>query len=174
MRSEDFSAWLAAIGGLRAQQRREALRALAATNGEERDSTTGDLAKEGGKRRSRGKDALGTTSHERIEAQGLSPLRGPRDRRLGPLARTFAVSLHELRAHVQRADQDPNGASAQEGPLARSRQSDDRRQELGEDRGALRRSSADGVSLAIGFCAPRFRQAAKLKRDRRSGRNLRP
>jgi transposase-like protein len=70
MRSEDFSAWLAAIGGLSAQQRREALQALEATNGEERDPTTGDLAKESGKRRSRGKDALGTTSHERVEAQG--------------------------------------------------------------------------------------------------------
>ena len=35
-----------------------------------------------------------------------------------------------LRAHVQRADQDAHGASAQEGPLARSRQSDDRRHGL--------------------------------------------
>jgi transposase-like protein len=74
MRSEDFSAWRAAIGGLSARQRREALQALEAANGEERDPATGDLAqvpaKEGGKRRGRGKDALGTTSHERVEAQG--------------------------------------------------------------------------------------------------------
>jgi hypothetical protein len=68
-------------------------------------------------------------------------LRGPRNRRLGPLTRSFAVSLQELRAHVQRADQDADGASAQEGPLARSRPSDDRGQEPDEDRGALRRSS---------------------------------
>ena len=73
MRSEDFSAWLLAIGGLSAEQRREALQALKA-NGEEREPVTGDLAHVaamvGGKRRGRGKDALGTTSHERVEAQG--------------------------------------------------------------------------------------------------------
>jgi transposase-like protein len=74
MRSEDFSAWLAAIGGLSAEQRREALQALEAANREERDPTTADLAqvpaKEGGKRRGRRADALGTTSHERVEARG--------------------------------------------------------------------------------------------------------
>jgi transposase-like protein len=74
MRSEDFSAWVSAIGGLSAQQRREALQALEAANREERDLATGDLAqvpaKEGGKRREGRKDALGTTSHERVEAQG--------------------------------------------------------------------------------------------------------
>ena len=54
-------------------------------------------------------------------SSGLSPLRGPRDRRLGPLGRAVAVSLQELRAHVQRADQNADGASAQEGEVARPR-----------------------------------------------------
>ena len=74
MRAEDFSGWLSRIAGLSAQQRREALQALAGMSGEERNPSTGDSAqgpaKESGKRRGRGKDALGTTSHKRVEAQG--------------------------------------------------------------------------------------------------------
>jgi transposase-like protein len=74
MQAEDFSAWLSAIAGLSAEQRREAVQALEAANGKESDLATGDLAqgpgKESGKRRGRGKDALGMTSHERVEAQG--------------------------------------------------------------------------------------------------------
>ena len=74
MRAEDFSAWLSRIAGLSAQQRREALQALAGVSGEERNPATGDSAqgpaKESGKRRGRGKDALGTTSHKRVAAQG--------------------------------------------------------------------------------------------------------
>ena len=59
--------------------------------------------------------------------------------------------------------------------MARSRASDDRGQEPGEDRGALRRSSDDGLPLAPSVSArPRQRQAPKLERDRRSGRNLHP
>ena len=59
--------------------------------------------------------------------------------------------------------------------MARPRPGDDRRQEPGEDRGALRRSSDDGLPLATPvFARPRFRQAAGLKRDCRSGRNLHP
>ena len=47
--------------------------------------------------------------------------------------------------------------------MARSRQSDDRRQEPGEDRGALRRSSDDGLPLAASVSArSRRRQAPKL------------
>jgi transposase-like protein len=73
MKAEDFSTWLAAIAGLSAEQRREALQALEAASGEERAPETADgaqsPAKKGG-RRGRREDALGTTSHERIEAQG--------------------------------------------------------------------------------------------------------
>jgi transposase-like protein len=74
MRAEDFSAWLSGIAGLSAQQRREALEALVGIGGEERNPATGASAqgpaKETGKRRGRRKDALGTTSHERVAAQG--------------------------------------------------------------------------------------------------------
>ena len=102
---------------------------------------------------------------------GVSPLRWPRNRWLGPLAWAFAVSLQELRAHLQYADQDADGASAQEGPLARSRARDDRGQEPGQDRGALRNPSDDGVSLASSVSArPCKRQAPELERNRRSGR----
>jgi hypothetical protein len=65
-------------------------------------------------RRGRREDALGSASHERVESQGC-PHCGPRGRRLGPLAWAFAVSLQELRAHIQRADQHPDGASAENG-----------------------------------------------------------
>ena len=59
--------------------------------------------------------------------------------------------------------------------MARSRPGDDRGQEPGEDRGALRRPSDDGLPLASSVSARAgCQQAAKLKRDRRSGRDLRP
>ena len=52
---------------------------------------------------------------------GLSSLRGTRGRRLGPLARTFAVSLQELWAHLQCADQTPMAHLRKKGEMARSR-----------------------------------------------------
>jgi transposase-like protein len=71
MQAEDFSAWLLAIARLSAEQRREALQALEAANGHERAPETADgapsSAKKGGGRQ---EDALGTTSHERVESQG--------------------------------------------------------------------------------------------------------
>ena len=39
----------------------------------------------------------------------MPPLRWPRDRRPGPLGRAVAVSLQELRAHVQCVDQNAHG-----------------------------------------------------------------
>ncbi len=112
MKAEDFAAWLSAISGMNEGQRTEAIAALekAIAVGTE----GGASAKKAGQR-SRQKDALGTTSHRARRGSGLSSLRGTRGRRLGPLARTFAVSLQELWAHLQCADQDPDGASAQEG-----------------------------------------------------------
>jgi len=79
----------------------------------------------------------------------------------GAVRTAFCGSLQELRTHLQRLDQDAAGASAQEGALARSRQSDDRGQEAGEDRGALQRSSDDGLPLAASVSPrPGKRQAA--------------
>jgi transposase-like protein len=67
MKAEDFAAWLSAILGMSEGQRREAMAALekASVVGGE----AGASAKTGGKR-SRQEDALGTTSVERVAAQG--------------------------------------------------------------------------------------------------------
>src|ERR1700734_4229008 len=67
-----------------------------------------------------------------------------------------------------------NLSGTSEGPLARSRARDDRGQEPGEDRGALRNPSDDGVSLASSVSArPCKRQAPGLERNVRSDRTLR-
>ena len=78
----------------------------------------------------------------------------------GVVRRAFAVSLQELPAHVQRADQNADGASAQEGEMARSRARDDRGQEPGEDRGALRRPSDNRLPLAASVSSRAGRQQA--------------
>ena len=76
MKGEDFAAWLSAITGLSAKQRREALQALEAASETERAPETGDearrSAKKGGRRGPR-KDTLGMTSHERVAAQAAGP-----------------------------------------------------------------------------------------------------
>src|ERR1700721_2388676 len=67
MRGEDFAAWLSAISGMNEGQRTEAIAAL---------EKAGAVGAEGGGstkkpgQRGRQKDALGTTSHERVAAQG--------------------------------------------------------------------------------------------------------
>ncbi len=62
MKAEDFSGWLAAISGLSAAQRAEALAAL-----EQSSSAEASPSIRKGKRR---EDALGTTGVERVERQG--------------------------------------------------------------------------------------------------------
>jgi len=62
MKSEDFSVWLAAIAGMSAAQRIEALAAL-----EKAAANSGSSKKTRGKR---SEDALGTTGVERVERQG--------------------------------------------------------------------------------------------------------
>ena len=68
MKAEDFAVWLSAISGMDAVQRAEAMAALeqAGAVGAEAEASV----KKADKRRSREKDALGTTSHERVAAQG--------------------------------------------------------------------------------------------------------
>jgi hypothetical protein len=71
MKAEDFAAWLSAISGMNEGQRTEAIAALekaSAVGAEGRGS-----AKKAGKR-GRQKDALGTTSHERVAAAQLRGL----------------------------------------------------------------------------------------------------
>jgi transposase-like protein len=73
MRAEDFSAWLSAIVGLSVDQRREALDALSKADGAKTGGASEDLtgaSPKRGAKRDRREDALGTTSHERVEAQG--------------------------------------------------------------------------------------------------------
>ena len=73
MRAEDFSGWLSAIASLSVDQRRDALDGLSkadrAKTGAASEDLTGASPKRGAKR-GRREDALGTTSHERVEAQG--------------------------------------------------------------------------------------------------------
>jgi transposase-like protein len=67
MKAEDFAAWLLAISGMSEGQRWEAMAALEKASGV--GGEAGASAKKGGKR-SRQEDALGTTSVERVAAQG--------------------------------------------------------------------------------------------------------
>jgi transposase-like protein len=67
MKAEDFAAWLSAISGMSEGQRWEAMAAL------EKTSVVGGAAEASAKKggpRSRQEDALGTTSVERVAAQG--------------------------------------------------------------------------------------------------------
>jgi hypothetical protein len=135
MRAEDFAAWLSAISGMNEGQRTEAIAALEKASAV--GAKGGASAKKDGKH-GRQEDVLRTTSVERVAAQGYPHCAG-------------------------RRSSDADGASAQEGEMARSRQSDDRGQEPGEDRGALRRSSDDGLPLATSVSArASCQQATKL------------
>ena len=73
MRAEDFSAWLAAVAGLSAEQRVEALatlkRAAVEASISAPDGTSEAWPKRGGKRRPR-EDTLGSASLERVASQG--------------------------------------------------------------------------------------------------------
>jgi transposase-like protein len=73
MKAEEFSWWLSAIGGLSGAQRGEALEALKrAEGGKARSGSEVSPETERGKaaKHDRREDALGTTSHERVESQG--------------------------------------------------------------------------------------------------------
>src|ERR1700722_7517093 len=67
MKAEDFAAWLSAISGMNEGQRTEAIAALEKASAVGAEG--GGSAKKAGQR-GRQKDALGTTSHERVAAQG--------------------------------------------------------------------------------------------------------
>src|ERR1700731_821076 len=67
MKAEDFTAWLSAISGMNEGQRTEAIAALEKASAVGAEG--GASAKKAGKR-GRQKDALGTTSVERVAAQG--------------------------------------------------------------------------------------------------------
>jgi len=73
MKAEDFSGWLCAIAGLSAAQRGAALEALKRAEGQEARSgseVSPEAERAKAAKRDRREDALGTTSHERVESQG--------------------------------------------------------------------------------------------------------
>jgi transposase-like protein len=69
MRGEDFSAWLAAIGGMSAEPRRRGLQALMKADGGAGGTEEGAKAGKGGKG-GRREDALGMAGVERVESHG--------------------------------------------------------------------------------------------------------
>ncbi len=69
MRAEDFAAWLAAISGMSSAQRAEAFATLEKAGAGDADAVAESSGRAPGKR-GRREDALGTTSLERVEAQG--------------------------------------------------------------------------------------------------------
>ena len=167
MKSEDFSAWLLAISGMSAAQRTEALTALKKASGGRRCGVRDENDRQAAQRMRSERPASSGSSVRAVRIARAA-------RSSAGVVRTgFCGIAAKLPAHVQRADQDADGASAQEGEVAGSRPGDDRGQEPGEDRGALRRPSDDGVPLASSVSArPCKRQAPEVERDRRSGRNL--
>ena len=172
MKAEDFAAWLAAISGMSSAQRAEAFARLeeAGAGGAEAESS----GQGRGKRGRRG-DALGTASLERVEAQGCPHCAGREivgwGRSHGLLrfrckscGRTFNGLTKTPMAHLRKKEKWLDHARAMiEG------------KSLAKTAGTVRRSSDDGVPLAASVSARACRQqAAKLKRCRRSGRNLHP
>ena len=132
----------------------------------------GRSAKKAGQR-GRQKDALGTTSHARAAARGTPHCAGRGvvgwGRSHGLLrfrckscGRTFVTLTKTPMAHLRKKEKWLDHARAMiEGKPGQTAQ--------------LRRSSDDGVPLATSVSARAgCPQAAKLKQDRRSGRDLRP
>src|ERR1700719_1233701 len=173
MKAEEVSAWLSAIAGLSGAQRGEALEALKRAEGGEGRSGS-EVSPEAGRgkatRRGRREDALGTTSHERVEAQGCPHCTGrevvgwgrshglSRFRRKS-CGRTFNALTNTPMAHLRKKERwlDHARAMIEGKSLAKTAQ--------------VRRPSDDGVSLAPSVSPhTRFRQAADVERDRRSGR----
>ena len=74
---------------------------------------------------------MGAVGHGKVESLGWPPSRGPGHRRLGSRERSGALSLQELPTHLQRLDQDADGATAQERAMARPRPGDDRGNQRG-------------------------------------------
>ena len=140
MKSEDFSVWLFVISGISAVKWTQALTAIKKAAA---DAASG--MKTTGKRR---EDALERPASKRVERQGCPRCASREIVGWGRSDGLLRISLQSLPAHVQRSDQDADGASAQEGEVAGSRPGDDRGHESGEDRETLRRPSNDGVPLA--------------------------
>ena len=168
MKVEDFAAWLSAISGMSEDQRREAMVAL------EKASVVGGAAaasaKKGGKR-GRQEDALGKNAWR---LRGV-PIALAAKSFVGAFRMGFCGWLRG--AHLQYADQDADGASAQEGPLARSRA---RRDDRKKGKSLAEPAALCGIHPTTAFRwrhrflrAPASDKTRSLRgRNRRSGRNL--
>src|SRR5271155_2770337 len=118
MKAEDFSGWLCAIAGLSAAQRGAALEALKRAEGQEARSgseVSPEAERAKAAKRDRREDALGTTSHERVESQGCPHCAGREvvgwGRSHGLLrfrckscARTFNALTKTPMAHLRKKD----------------------------------------------------------------------
>ena len=140
-----LSAWLVAIAGLSSAQRAEALAALTKAEAASPSQEVFEVTAA----------ANAAIVRTRLARRALSASRA-KGVRIAQVARSSAgadrmgstLSLQELRPHVQRPNEDADGASSEEGEMGRSRPGHDRRQEPVEDRGIVRRSSDDGLPLA--------------------------
>ena len=181
MEGEDFSAWLSGIVRLSVGQRRQALAALANREGHsdgselrsESESSPDSPADRSSRRRR--PDALGTSGHERVDAQGC-PHRAGREviawggssglSRFGckSCGRTFNALTKTPMARLRKKDRWLDQARAMiEG------------KSLCEGSRALRRSPDDGLSLASPVSRfSRGGQAESAERNRRGRRDVHP
>src|SRR5271163_4751530 len=172
MKAEDFAAWLSAIWGMNEGQRTEAIAALgkaSAVGAEGRGS-----AKKAGQR-GRQKDALGTTSHERVAAQGCPHCAG---REVVGWGRSHGL----LRFRCKSCGRTFNALTKT--PMAHLRKKEkwlDHARAMIEGKSLAKTAQLCGVHPTTAFrwrhrvsARAGCQQAAKLKRDRRSGRDLRP
>src|ERR1700722_17260194 len=172
MKVEDFAAWLSAISGMSEDQRREAMGAL------EKASVVGGAAaasaKKGGKR-GRQEDALGTTGVERVAAQGCPHCAG---REVVGWGRSHGL----LRFRCKSCGRTFNALTKTPmAPLRKKEKWLDHARAMIEGKSLAKTAQLCGVhpttavplatSVSARAGSP---QAAKLKRDRRSGRDLRP
>ena len=131
------------------------------------------LRQEGGKR-GRQEDGLGTTGVERVAAQGCPHCAG---REIVGWGRSHGLLRFRCKScgrTFNTLSQDADGASAQEGPLARSRARDDRGQEPGKTAALGGNHSTTAFRWRHRFLrAPASDKPRGLERNRRSGRNLR-
>src|SRR5271154_5868785 len=171
MKGEDFAAWLSAISGLNEGERTEAIAALEKASAVGAEG--GGSAKKAGQRSQ--KDALGTTSHERVAAQGCPHCAG---REVVGWGRSHGL----LRFRCKSCGRTFNALTKT--PMAHLRKKEkwlDHARAMIEGKSLAKTAQLCGVHPTTAFrwrhrvsARAGCQQAAKLKRDRRSGRDLRP
>ena len=177
MKAEEFSGWLSAVAGLSAEQRGEAFEALKRAESEQARSGS-EVSPEGvgkARRGSRREDALGTTSHERVAAHGCPHCAG---REIVGWGRSHGL----LRFRCKSCGRSFNALTKT--PMAHLRKKDrwlDCARAMIEGKSLAKTAALCGVHPTTAFRwrhrflrAPASDKPRSLKRDRRSGRDLRP